>query len=291
MKVAIIGGDKRMLFCAKEFCDDNYFVTMFGFDKLQSNGPIKISNDFSSIACFDIVVFPYPLSTNKNSDNEKKLLINAPFSKQEIYIEDILDFIKDKIVFCSNSEKLKKYELAKVYDYSKNEHLLTQNAELTSEGALQTAMQEYEGSIFKSRCLVCGFGRIGKILSKMLFSLNADTCVFARKEKDRAMAESFGIKTLSNLENCSHDFDIIFNTVPALIIDKKVIDKLNNATLIIDLASYPGGVDFDYAKKNNVDVIHALKLPGICAPKSAGTIIKNTIIRMTKEDPRWKRLA
>ncbi len=291
MKFAIIGGDKRMLFCAKAFCDDNYCVTMFGFDKLESIGSINISNDFYSIHNADIVILPYPLSTNKNPGDGKKLLINAPFSKQEIYIEDVLDFIKDKIVFCSNSERLKEYGLTRLYDYSKSEYLLTENAVLTSEGALQTAMREYEGSIFKSRCLVYGFGRIGKTLSKMLFSLNADTYVCARKEKDRAMAESFGIKALSNFENCSHDFDIIFNTVPALIIDKKVIDNLNSDTLIIDLASYPGGVDFDYAKKKKVDVIHALKLPGICAPKSAGTIIKDTIIRMTKEDLRWKRLA
>ena len=54
--------------------------------------------------------------------------------------------------------------------------------------------------------------------------------------------------------------------------------------MIIDLASYPGGVDFAYAEKCGIKAIHALSLPGKIAPKSAGEIIESTILNILKED-------
>ena len=53
--------------------------------------------------------------------------------------------------------------------------------------------------------------------------------------------------------------------------------------LIIDLASRPGGVDFDEAKRLGRRVIWALSLPGKVAPYTAGAIIKNTLINMIEE--------
>ena len=51
----------------------------------------------------------------------------------------------------------------------------------------------------------------------------------------------------------------------------------NKNTLIIDVASKPGGVDFEYAKRNGYKVIHALGIPGKIAPRTAATYMKNII--------------
>ena len=66
------------------------------------------------------------------------------------------------------------------------------------------------------------------------------------------------------------DFDVIFNTVPALIFSRERLEKLEKSTLLIDLASRPGGVDFNAAAELQVKTIWALSLPGRVAPKSAG---------------------
>lgn len=47
-------------------------------------------------------------------------------------------------------------------------------------------------------------------------------------------------------------FDIIINTVPVLILNKKRLELLNKNTLLIDVASAPGGIDFEVARQLNI---------------------------------------
>ncbi|MGM9936476.1 MAG: dipicolinate synthase subunit DpsA, partial [Candidatus Ornithomonoglobus sp.] len=74
-----------------------------------------------------------------------------------------------------------------------------------------------------------------------------------------------------------------FNTVPALILTGEVLEKVRQDTLIIDLASKPGGIDFDAAAELGLRVIWALSLPGRVAPVTAGIIIKDTITNILSE--------
>ena len=50
-----------------------------------------------------------------------------------------------------------------------------------------------------------------------------------------------------------------------------------------DLASKPGGVDFDTAGKLGLKVVWALSLPGKIAPVTSGEIIACTILNILKE--------
>ena len=54
-------------------------------------------------------------------------------------------------------------------------------------------------------------------------------------------------------------------------------------TLLIDLASEPGGVDFPSAGELGIPTVHALSLPGKVAPKASGEIIKNIIYSVMEE--------
>ena len=120
----------------------------------------------------------------------------------------------------------------------------------TAEGAIEIAMNETPITIHGSKCLVTGYGKIGKILSKMLCGLGAQTYVEARKYADLAMIEGHGYEplALSELKSRIGEFDIIFNTIPAMIFDEKILKKVKKDALIIDLASNPGGADFYFDK-------------------------------------------
>ena len=111
--------------------------------------------------------------------------------------------------------------------------------------------------------------------------------VSARKPQDLAWIRSKGatavkFSKLYELES----FDIIFNTVPAPVLDSLLLAKLASKALVIDLASGKGGVDFYSAERMGIDTIHALSLPGKCAPKTAGEIVKNTIYHILEEEYR-----
>ena len=54
-------------------------------------------------------------------------------------------------------------------------------------------------------------------------------------------------------------------------------------TLVLDLASKPGGLDLDAASALNRRVIWALSLPGKTAPVTAGEIIARTVSHLIEE--------
>ena len=62
-----------------------------------------------------------------------------------------------------------------------------------------------------------------------------------------------------------------------------ILKSIAQNTLILDLASMPGGVDKNAAKLLKIKVIHALGLPGKMAPYEAAIAIKNVILNLTKE--------
>ena len=119
----------------------------------------------------------------------------------------------------------------------------------------------------------------------MLKALNCDTTASARRYSDLAWIEASGTKAIHTDKIASkiETFDVIFNTVPGLVLDENTLSKIKDDSLIIDLASVPGGVDLEAAKTLNKKVIWALSLPGKTAPISAGRIIKDTLVNILTE--------
>ncbi len=275
MRVAIIGGDKRMLFAARAFCDKGADVSVAGFDGLERFSGIGIMEPSEAAAWADNIVLPLPCVKDGR--------IVAPFSERAILPHELLSDIGEKRVFCGMKERLTPTR-CRVYDYASREDFAYRNAILTAEGAIQTAMSRYEGSIFGCRALVLGMGRIGRVLSQDLSALHADVTVAARKESDRAYVEALGMTAADYSLREKYDYDLIFNTVPAMVLPADVLSRTDERTVIIDLASAPGGVDFDYARRRSLTAVHALSLPGRCAPAAAGRIIQETIINIIKEE-------
>ncbi len=280
---AVIGGDKRQIAMAQSIADDGHQVYAVGFDKVNfSNQVIKAELD-EAIEKSDYIILPLPVTKDH-------VTLNAPYSESKITLND--EFAKKLItkkVFCAMKSKLIKtskiWNSISLYDYFEREEFTVKNAVPTAEGAIEIAMHEYLGTINGSKCLVTGFGRIGKILSRMLSGLGADVTVSARKPQDLAWIELLGYKSVRTSQILQKSkYDIIFNTIPNLIFDYNTLSLCKKDAIIIDLASLPGGVDFKAANKLGIKSIQALSLPGKVAPKAAGEIIKLTIYNMIQED-------
>ena len=59
-----------------------------------------------------------------------------------------------------------------------------------------------------------------------------------------------------------------------------VLARLRPQSFIVDLASRPGGTDFDAARRMGHRAIHALSLPAACAPETAGEAVARTVCDM-----------
>lgn len=281
---AIIGGDKRQLFCARSLSDDGYAVTLGGFDSIARMKNVEITTPFEAALMSEVIILPLPCLDSKG-------LIPAPFCRENIPLsDDLITAMKGKKIFCGMKQRLESscsLLTPYLYDYYEREEFAVCNAVATAEGALEIAMRNFEGTINGAKCLVTGFGRIGKSLMKILTSLGADVTVSARKPSDLAWIELMGAKAVRTDELYKEGpYDIIFNTVPAHILSCVLLAKIALHAVVVDLASGEGGVDKYAAERLGITHIHALSLPGKAAPKTAGEIVKNTIYHILEEDDR-----
>ena len=195
----------------------------------------------------EIVIGPIPFSSNGKD-------INSPFSDKIISIRELMHIINAKILI-AGSITPEIYDLAndeyiEIIDIMKREELAVLNTISTAEGAIEIAI------------LILGFGRIGKVLAKKLAGLSAIVTCAARKDEDLAWVKAYGYKytNINSLGDLSK-YDIIINTVPHLILTQESLQKVHSESLLIDLASNPGGIDKKVAKDMGLKLIWALALP------------------------------
>ncbi|MDY3929688.1 MAG: dipicolinate synthase subunit DpsA [Clostridia bacterium] len=281
-RISVIGGDLRQLTLAELLSGDGYEVSIYGFGKNSMSDKYKIMKDLSEIKKSEVIILPMPVSL----DNVN---INSPLNDKEIPLRKLSEYAgKAKLVLGGRigSDIYELFKNVKCIDYYKREELSVKNAVPTAEGAVGIAMEELPITINKSKCLVVGYGRIGKTLSKILKSMGADVTVSARKYSDLAWIDVNGYNAVhsNDIIGVAEKFDIIFNTVPALILNEDVLKRVNPDCVIIDLASKPGGVDFEKAGDLGLNVIWALSLPGRVAPITSGKIIKETVDNIIAEE-------
>ncbi|MEG0894437.1 MAG: dipicolinate synthase subunit DpsA [Oscillospiraceae bacterium] len=275
--IVIAGGDLRQVALAKKFSQDNK-VYCLGLEKTACKNKDTIDNLVISGIMADYIIFPLPISIDDVS-------VNTPFGKGELLINDVLSLAKsDTIIYGGKiSETTKEIFEAKglyYYDFILKEDFAILNAIPTAEGTVEIAMEETDKTLFGCNILLLGYGRISKVLIPMLKALGANLIVSARKTSDMAWIEASGLPAVhtSNLKDNLKGQTLIINTIPYKILDKEILECVDKSTIIIDLSSKPGGVDFPVAKSLGIKVIWALSLPGKVAPASAGEIIYKTII-------------
>lgn len=279
---AVLGGDRRQVALAESIASDGYTVYAVGFDQISFQGEVRKAPLDEAAAKCENIILPLPVTNDG-------VRLNIVYSDAEIILDD--DFarrMQHKQVFGGMMGRL--YPTSELWDsidtndYYTREELIVQNAVPTAEGAIGIAIREFPGTVHGSRCLVAGFGRVGKMLASMLHGLGAKVTAAARSKADLAWIASYGYTPVALERMCAgEEYDLIFNTVPAMVFSRKVLSKLRNSPLIIDLSSMPGGVDYEAAEKMQLKVIHALSLPGKVAPRAAGESIKNTIYNIMEE--------
>ena len=285
-RLCFIGGDKRQIRVINRLCELFPQIKIFGFDKAENSFSDKViicETMAEAVRDSEIIVCPLPYS----ADGEN---IYMPYSENLIRIEEVLKITdKTQILLLGKADDtlknlLDKYKI-KCVDYLEREELAILNAIPTAEGAIEIAMHETPHTINGSECLVLGNGRIGKVLSKMLTGIGANVTVCVRKHKDIAYCQAMGYKNIlfKELANKVGSYNVIFNTVPLRVIGANELGNMRKDCIIIDLASNPGGVDFEEAKKSAIKTIHALSLPGKVAPKTAGDYVAETIKNIIEE--------
>ena len=264
MKIAILGSSLRFDILSHKLSSSGYEATTY-----------SRVDEIPEIIEQDIIVLPIPTKT-------KEGFLNLG-GDSKITPEALIERTKSEalIISCNYSDNRRN-----VVDINKDEYFAFLNAVPTAEGAISIALKEKGMTMFGSRCLIIGFGRIGKILAHRLDGLKADITVAARNPKDLALIKALGFKSVNiyNLEETIEQYDIVFQTVPSPVLTENVLLLVKSDAPIIELSSRMAGTDTAKAKELDLKVINAGGLPEKCAPQTAGMILFDSVIRIIKEN-------
>ena len=281
MKFSIIGGDRRAALLAELLYGEGQRVHSFALERAALPKDIPRADHLQgALYGADAVILPLPL--------EKGGYINAPYARTSCPVRELTEAIwPGQIVFGGLfSEELRLWAInsgVQLVDWMRRPGFVLGNAALTAEGAVGLLLQEDERSLAGSRVLVCGYGRIGRILAQRLRAMGAGVSVAARREESRAEAAAMGCAA-HDYETLSGGFDFVVNTVPERVLGEGFLCCLPEGTLLLELASAPGGFDRNFAENLGLRVIAAPGLPGKCAPRAAAALMLQEIRRAMKEE-------
>ncbi len=273
--ILFLGGDKRQEHIYK-LIKEKYFNTSIA--AFQDNVLER-----KTLREAEIIIFP----TITSNDN---YTLNAPEYSEAIMLEDVIATSVKAVAFiCGKIPQSFKNNIElsgkKCYQYLESAPFKILNAIPTAEAAISIAVCNRNKTLWGSKSLVIGNGCIGKALSRLLQCYGSDVTVAARKDADIADISRKGYRSLYTKEINEHlsNFDLIFNTVPARVIDKEAIAELDHNKLLIELASKPYGFDNNYIDECKCKIIIASSLPGKYSPKTAAEIAAVTIEQFINE--------
>ncbi|WP_083189790.1 dipicolinate synthase subunit DpsA [Orenia metallireducens] len=284
-KIALLGGDAREIELISILLDKGAALQIIGQPPQIDSDSIEVVDSLEEIDD-DVIAVIAPMT-----GTDEKLQVKKTFADKEVVLTEdffsrltagtrfFIGFAKPEIKDWSQKYGIELIELAAL------DEVAILNAIPTAEGAIEIVMREMPITLHNNNSFVLGLGRVGFSLARMLKGMGSNTYGVARKPKDFARALDMGFEQVAfkDLDKEISKADFIFNTVPTLILDEELLKNVRKDAIIIDLASYPGGTDFEAAKRLGLKAELALGLPGKVAPKSAGQILGKVIPRMILE--------
>ncbi|SFD69424.1 dipicolinate synthase subunit A [Paenibacillus catalpae] len=287
VQILLLGGDARQLEVIRKLTELDATVTVSGFDGLHSSldGAVHAEFDNSLFDAVDALLLP-AVGTDDNG------FIHAVFSDRQMQLLDqhIARLPKHCKVYAGMAkpylrELCEKHQIGLVELFDRDD-VAIYNSIPTAEGAIMMAIQNTDITIHGSTSMVLGFGRTGFTMARTLQSLGANVLVGVRRSEHFARAAEMGFVPFytSQLLQNTGNIDLLFNTIPTMIVTAQIIANLPSRTVIIDLATKPGGTDFRFAEKRGIKAMLAPGLPGIVAPKTAGRIIADCLTQLITDD-------
>jgi len=293
VNVLLLGGDARQLEIINKLCENNATVSICGFEQKKElhENAIPIELNKQAFAKLDALLLP---AVGCDDDG----YVHTVFSSETIQLTDELMVALPKtcVVYAGMAkpylkELCSRHQLQLVELFERDDIAIF-NSIPTVEGALMMAIQHTDITIHRSQTMVLGFGRTGISMARGLQALGSNVWVGVNRTQHYARAYEMGLQPFytKDLEQYVTNIDLLFNTIPTMIITAQIIDRLQKSAVIIDLATKPGGTDFSHAELKGIKALLAPGLPGIVAPKTAGLILADCLSQLILDQTKRREL-
>lgn len=278
----LVGGDMRMCHAVRFLGERGYRISAFANSAAGALPGVTLCTSVEDATqSSDKILFGIPFAKNGE--------ISAPLCNQKISPDDFLKYVEPHhtIIGGMLGDFKCKFEEKGAFcaDYGLREDFCLLNAVPTVEAVIAILIEKLPVTLWGSKILVMGYGRIGKLLSDRLSALGADVTVTARRSTDFALARIKGVKcerTDSYINN-GNGYRAVINTIPKKILTEKSFSCLSRECLVVDVSSYPGYVSQEEGALHGVEVMGAFSLPGKSSPVTAGRIIADVAENIVSE--------
>lgn len=232
-----------------------------------SSNSIQCAASLLSNAGITLIDHPSPDVTHLLAD------IPTPAS---FYDNTLLSILPDQITIIGGNLHQFLKTSYHVTDLLTDSSYLWQNAALTAQCAVLLCQESLPRTLADSNILILGWGRIAKMLAKLLAAFHSTIYVYSRSNEHLAEIQAFGYHSVSPEQlagNISYQH-LIINTAPGICLPSPLFNRFHGA--VIDLASKS---DINFSR-----IINAKGLPNRIAPESSGKLIADTILRILKEE-------
>jgi dipicolinate synthase subunit A len=270
--IAIVGGDRREQEIARLAATTGADVRAYGFPWPEKGikNVTRTTDATAALKGANIALFPIPGMSAAGA-------LFAPNAPSPIVPDrEMLTGLRGPahIILGWANEALKAHCQAlsiTLHEYEWDVELMFLRGPAIVEGMLKAIIENTEITIHRSRVCVIGQGTIGFLVARYMIALGAHTHVAARNTVQRAAAYAAGAEThpIEELQFLASTLDTIISTVPAQVVDRRILERLPDHALLIDLAAPPGGIDRDAAKELGLKFIWARGM-GSRAPVTVG---------------------
>ncbi|HZD16830.1 MAG TPA: dipicolinate synthase subunit DpsA [Actinomycetota bacterium] len=290
IRIGVVGGDARDPEIARAAAETGAAVRAYGIPWPEDGlpGVERAGSPQEAVKGADYIFFPIPVGVG--------LDVYAPHVEETIVADEELfsQAAEGAYMFCGRvTPEIRAAADAagvRVHEYDYDTELMLLRGPAIVEGALQQAIANTDVTINQAEVVVVGFGTIGRLLARTLHRLGARVHVAARNPIQRAGAYADGLLplTLVELPELAPSLDMVFSTVPARVVDRKILELLPKGTLVLDIAPPPDHADLDAAAELGHRAVWARGL-GRRAPVTVGRSQWTGLRRYITEIERSKR--
>lgn len=212
-------------------------------------------------------------------DSFDVLILPIP-TKESLLAESFSHLFKEHIVIggpISNEYRIKFMNHGITYiNIMAQNSVASKNAIATAEGVIAEAIQKSPVTLAQKNCLVIGYGNCGEVLCDRLCGLQCRVFVsdIDSKKQLEALSSGYYLQSLGKEnKDALASFSYLFNTAPDTVLTSEIIDCLSKDVLILDIASSPGGTDFNYCKEKRIAAYLCPGLPAKYSPLTSAKIM------------------
>lgn len=271
MNILFLGGDKRYLPIILELSPKNN-IDLVGYNTVDIIGN-KINNNSIEFSKYDIIILPM----NGIKENMK---INSLDGEIEIVNNELKKISSKCMIFTGLiTNPILAINSKNIISFLDDKEIKDFINDITVEGILEKIKDKSNNKI----CIL-GYGNIGQRLYKKLNQEEIDIVVGEIDEtKLKSGLKIFDTKDISEFTKQTMDSDIIINTVPSNILSENIAKNISEKTYILDVASYPHGIDKCLLDKYTLNYDLYLGIPGKYKPEETADILIKKIKDMIGE--------